>query len=169
MYLKYLYLAIVNWLLQSSKFVFSQSSLYFCPSRSSQMYCEMQLIFNCSLHTDYPLVCVFVYVDLYLPTSFSYYSLAITGFVSVDSVFFSPRSPQVNDNILPFPFYVWLSLVSASSPSFIHNAESNRLFTFKNEYCLTKDAPFSVCIHSRELCCSHALLCVGGGLLKMAM
>lgn len=52
------------------------------------MYCEMQLIFNCSLHTDYPLVCVFVYVDLYLPTSFSYYSLAITGFVSVDSGFF---------------------------------------------------------------------------------
>lgn len=161
-------MAIVNWLLQSSKSIFSHSSLYFCPARSSQMYCEMQLIFNCSLHTDYPLVCVFVYDDLYLPTSFSYQSLAITGSVSLDSVF-SRGVPQVNDNILPFPFCVWLSLVSASSPSFIHNAESDRLFTFKNEYCPTEDAPFSVCIHLWELCYSHALLCVGGGLLKMAM
>lgn len=127
----------------------------------------MQLIFNCSLHTNYPFVCVFVYVDLYLPTSFFYQSLAITGSVSVDSVFF-PRSPQVNDNILSFPFCLWLSLVSTSLPSFIRNAESSQLFTFRNEYCPMEDAPCSFFIHSQELCCSHALLCMGGGLMNMA-
>lgn len=128
----------------------------------------MQLIFNYGLHTNYPFVCVFVYVDLYLPTSFFYQTLAITGSVSVDSIFF-PRSSQVNNNILPYPSCLWLSLVSASSPSFIHNAESGQLFTFENEYCPMEDVPCSFFIHSQELCCSYALLCMSGGLMNTAM